>query len=103
MNVGTFGSTTPGRMTELFEANASQEAEGAGSFGEMRQSSKFPYPSLLYSPVNAVKLTDGRDSFAGRGVVAESKPTLYICHTCISKAQSPHDALPAIPVNLLQI
>lgn len=68
MNVGTFGSTIPGRMTELFEANASQEAEGAGSFGEMRQSSKFPYPSLLYSPVNAVKLTDGRDSFAGRGV-----------------------------------
>ena len=55
----------------MLEATAWQEGEALGSFGDTRQSSKGPYPRLLYLPATDEMFPNGKEAFAGRGVGGE--------------------------------
>ena len=67
-NVGISGGVAPGRITEMLEARAWQEEEALGSSGDTRQSSRGPYPRLLYLPATDEVSPKGKEAFAGRGV-----------------------------------
>lgn len=65
---GVFESTAPGRIFDNLDVKASHAGDAAGFFGETRQSSTVPYPSLLYTPAIDVRFIEGNVALAGGGV-----------------------------------